>query len=149
MRAASYRHGKKETPIGILYSIPLRSLVRQSRVAGSVRWARNLGDNKVRNTSFLENQTILRALEFTLNKGGFGASAKQKKTASSLVRTMKSTDSVSGRHEQIMSMLKKGATLEQMMKASGSSRRTVFRYLNHFEDAGADIALGDGRYRLK
>ena len=103
----------------------------------------------MRNTSFLDNQTVLRALEFTLAKGGFGKNAKQKKTATSLVRKMKSTDSVSGRHQQLMAMLRKGATLEQMMKASGSSRRTIFRYLNHFEDAGADISLLGGKYKLK
>lgn len=103
----------------------------------------------MRNTSFLENQTILRALEFSLGKSGFGANAKQKKTASALIRKMKSTDSVSGRHQQLMTMLKKGARLEQMMKASGSSRRTIFRYLNHFEEAGAELSLQGGKYKIK
>ena len=48
-----------------------------------------------------------------------------------------------------MALLKKGVTLEGMMKATGASRRTIFRYLNHFEEAGIDIVIDNGRYRLK
>ena len=103
----------------------------------------------MRKTSFLQTQTILRALEFTLSKGGFGNNARQKRTATGLVKDMKSTKSVSGRHQQLRAMLKRGATLDQMIKATGSSRRTIFRYLNHFEDAGIDIVLADGKYRLR
>ena len=101
------------------------------------------------NTSFLETQTILAALEFALANGGFGSSGSQKKTAQRLVKSMKSTESVSGRHQQILQMLRKGATIGQMIKATEASRRTIFRYLNHFEEAGMDIELVDGNYRLK
>ena len=103
----------------------------------------------MRKTSFLQTQTILQALEFTIAKGGFGPNARQKKTAAALIKDMKSTGSVSGRHQQLREMLKKGATLDQMIRATGSSRRTVFRYLNQFEDAGIRIILAEGRYRLK
>ena len=103
----------------------------------------------MRNTSFLENQTILKALEYSLSKSAFGSNSKHKKTAAALIRKMKSTDSVSGRHQQLMNMLKKGAGLDQLMKASGSSRRTIFRYLNHFEEAGANISLQGGKYKIK
>ena len=102
----------------------------------------------MRKTSFLQTQTILQALEFTLAKGGFGNNARQKRTAAGLLKDMKSTKSVSGRHQQLKTMLKKGATLDQMIKATGSSRRTIFRYLNHFEDAGMGIVLAGGKYRL-
>ncbi len=103
----------------------------------------------MQSTSFLQTQTILRALEFALSRGGFGSNAKQKKTAAALVREMKSNKSVSGRHQQLKTLLKKGATIDAMMKATGASRRTLFRYLNHFEDAGVDIMIVDGKYRLK
>lgn len=103
----------------------------------------------MQNTSFLETQTILRALEFSLAKGGFGTNARQKRTASGLVKTMKSNKSVAGRHQQLVAVLKKGASIEQMMKAVGASRRTIFRYLNHFEEAGHDIVISGGRYTLK
>ena len=102
----------------------------------------------MQNTSFLETQTILKALEFSLAKGGFGSNAKQKKTATGLVKTMKSTKSVSGRHQQLVAILKKGASIEQMMKAVSASRRTIFRYLNHFEEAGHDIVIANGKYKL-
>lgn len=100
-------------------------------------------------TSFLQTQTIVRALEYALSKGGFGNNARHKKTAQALLKSMQSNRSVSGRHQQLVDMLKKGATVEQMMKSATSSRRTVFRYLNHFEEAGMNIELGDGKYRLK
>lgn len=103
----------------------------------------------MQNTSFLQTQTILKALEFTLAKGGFGTNAGQKKAAASLIKEMSGTKSVSGRHQQLMNMLKKGSTVDQMIKATGSSRRTIFRYLNHFESAGVDIRLEDGQYKLK
>ena len=106
------------------------------------------GDVMVQSTSFLQTQTILRALEFTLAKKGFGKNNKQKKAATALIKTMKSTKTVSGRHVQLTNMLKRGATIEQMMKATGSSRRTMFRYLNHFEEAGIDIIIEGGKYKL-
>ena len=102
----------------------------------------------MQNTSFLESQTVLKALEFALSKGGF-ESPNHKRTAAALVKTMRSNQSVSGRHQQLTALLKKGATIEEMMKATGSSRRTVFRYLNHLEEAGIDISINKGKYTLK
>jgi len=103
----------------------------------------------VQSTSYLQNQTILRALEFAMSKGGFGTNARQKKTALALIKDMKSNESVSGRHQQLSAMLRKGASIAEMMKATNSSRRTIFRYLNHFEDAGVNISITDGKYKLK
>lgn len=100
-------------------------------------------------TSFLQTQTILRALEFSLGKGAFGSNSRQKKAAQTLIKELKSNESVSGRHQQLLAFLKKGASVEQMMKVTGASRRTVFRYLNHLEEAGVDIQIEDGTYRLK
>ena len=107
------------------------------------------GESVVQNTSFVQTQTIIHDLEFAISKGGFGRNPKQKRTAAALVKDMKSNKSVSGRHQQIAALLKKGVTLEQMMKATRASRRTIFRYLNHFEEAGIDIVIDNGRYRLK
>jgi len=102
----------------------------------------------VQHTSFLESETILKALEFASAKGGL-TNARQKKTAAALIKRMKSNQSLSGRHQQLRDLLKRGATIEDMIKSIGSSRRTVFRYLNHFEQAGLTIALEDGKYKLK
>ncbi len=99
-------------------------------------------------TKFVETETILKALEFTSAKGGF-TDTQQKKAAAALIKTMKSTQSVSGRHQQLRSFLKKGATVAEMMRATSSSRRTVFRYLNHFEEAGMTVSLQGGRYKLQ
>lgn len=101
------------------------------------------------NTSFTETQTILKALQFALAKGGFGNNPQQKKTAAALIKEMSGNKSVSGRHQQLMGLLKKGSTIEQMIKATNTSRRTIFRYLNHFEEAGVDIKIEDGKYKLK
>lgn len=103
----------------------------------------------MQSTSFIQTQTILRALEFSLAKGAFGSNPKQKKAAAALLQQMKSNRSVSGRHQQLMALLTKGATIDQMIKSTGASRRTIFRYLNHFEDAGVNIALVDGKYKVK
>ena len=103
----------------------------------------------MRTTSLLHTQTLTRALEFALAKGGFGRNAQHRKTAITLLKEMKSNKSVSGRYQQLMRLLQKGATIDQMMKATGASRRTMFRYLNHFEDAGFDLAIEGGAYRIK
>jgi Fic family protein len=102
----------------------------------------------LQSTSFLQTQTILRALEFGISKGAFGSSAQQKKAAAALIGQMKSNKSVSGRHQQLLTILKKGATIAQMIKATSSSRRTIFRYLNHLEEAGVNLELENGRYRI-
>ncbi len=103
----------------------------------------------VQSTSYVQTQTILRALEFAVAKRGFGTNAQQKKTAQAIIKAMKSNASVSGRHQQLTTMLKKGASIAEMMKAARASRRTIFRYLNHLKDAGLDISIVGGKYRLK
>jgi len=103
----------------------------------------------VQSTSYPQTQTILRALEFAASKGGFGTNARQKKTALALIKDMKSNESVSGRHQQLSAMLRKCASIAEMIKATGASRRTIFRYLNHFEDALLDISIAGGKYKLK
>ena len=103
----------------------------------------------LKRTSFVQSQTVMKSLEFTLAKGGFGTDEHQKKTAQALLKEMRSARSLSGRHQQLSAMLKKGASVEEMIKATNSSRRTVFRYLNHLEEAGLDLQLSDGKYSLK
>jgi hypothetical protein len=88
-------------------------------------------------------------LEFALAKGGFSDNPAHKRTAIALVKELKGNKSVGGRHQVLTTLLKKGVTLSDMIKATGSSRRTIFRYLNHFEEAGMNINLENGRYRLK
>jgi hypothetical protein len=103
----------------------------------------------VQQSSFIETETILQALEFANSRGAFSQKPKQKRTAGELIKRMKSNQSLSGRHQQLRELLRKGATIEEMIKSIRASRRTVFRYLNHFEEAGLTIVLEDGKYRLK
>lgn len=102
----------------------------------------------MKNTSYVQTQTIIRALEFTLVKNGFEKNTQHKTTAQSLLKSMNSNKSVSGRHQQIATLLKKGSSVSQMMKSVGASRRTIFRYLNHFEDAGFSINIDNGKYQI-
>jgi len=104
---------------------------------------------KVTQTGYLQTETIIKALEFTLQRGGFGASARHKKIAATLLKSMKGNQSISGRHQQLASLLRKGATLSQLIKGIGASRRTIFRYLNHFETAGFEVEVENGLYRLR
>ena len=95
---------------------------------GSVRKMTSLwhkGESVVQNTSFVQTQTIIHALEFAISKGGFGRNPQQKRTAAALVKNMKSNKSVSGRHQQLVALLKKGVTLEGMMKATRASVQWV------------------------
>lgn len=103
----------------------------------------------LKKTNFIQSQTVMKSLEFALSKGGFGTDEDQKKTAQALLKEMRSARSLSGRQQQLTAMLKKGASVEEMIKATNSSRRTIFRYLNHLEEAGLDFELVDGQYRLK
>ncbi len=103
----------------------------------------------MQNSGFLQTQTILRGLEFALAKGAYADNSVQKRTAAALIKEMRGNKSVGGRLQVLTSILKKGATVEEMVKATGSSRRTVFRYLNNFEEAGLNIQLEGGKYTLK
>lgn len=76
----------------------------------------------MQNTSYLQSQTLL--------------------------KNMRSNKSVSGRHQHIATLLKKGTTIDHMIKSVGASRRTIFRYLNHFEEAGYNINIESGQYRI-
>ena len=100
-------------------------------------------------SSFVETETILQALEFANAKGAFNANPRKKKTASELIRRMRSHHSLSGRRQQLRDLLRNGATIDEMIKNIRASRRTVFRYLNHFEEAGLTIILEDGKYHIK
>lgn len=100
-------------------------------------------------TNFLQSQTILKSLEFALARGGFAGNDAQKKTAQSLLKDMRHPRSYGGRQQQIVALLRRGASIEEMIKATQSSRRTIFRYLNDLEEAGMTLVLEDGTYRLK
>ncbi len=103
----------------------------------------------MQNNSYLETQTILRGLEFALARGAFADNQGQKRAAAAIIKEMKGNKSVGGRQQLLNALLKKGATVDEMVKSTGSSRRTIFRYLNQFEEAGMNIQLDNGRYRLK
>ena len=100
-------------------------------------------------SSFTETETILQALKFAQSKGAFGRDARRKRVAGELIKRMRSNRSLSGRHQQLRDLLRRGATIEEMIRGIHASRRTVFRYLNHFEEAGLTIVLEGGKYRVK
>ena len=87
-------------------------------------------------------------MEFALQNGAFD-NDNEKKTARALVKRMNSNRTTGGRHEQVLAILRRGATIEQMMKAASASRRTVFRYLNHLEEVDFEIVVTDGVYKVK
>lgn len=103
----------------------------------------------MRGASYLEMQTIVAALEFALSRGEFDAKARQKRAAQQLIKRLRSNRTISGRQEQIMALLKNGASIPQMVQASGTSRRTIFRYLNHYEEAGFDLEIANGKYQIR
>jgi len=88
------------------------------------------------------------ALRGALKQRSFGESPSLRKVAERLLSELESERSIYGRQLKMLRMLRDGATIEDIERKVGCSRRTVFRYLNHLEDAGLDLALEDYKYRV-
>ena len=110
----------------------------------------------LKGTSFAQTQAILRALEFGIAKGAYKGNANQKKAAQALVQQMKSNKSVSGRHQQLLSILKKGEEMgfevpyhaglqvkkpEDIIKVSLEDALAGFRKLDH-DDVDVFLHVG-------
>mgnify|MGYP002624841957 CR=1 FL=1 len=103
----------------------------------------------MQHSNFVETETILRAIEFAQAKGAFSRDPRLQKAATALIKRMKSNRTPSGRQQQLRNLLREGASIKDMIRGIGASRRTVFRYLNDFEEAGLRLVLEDGRYFIR
>lgn len=100
------------------------------------------------NSDILKTRAIQAALQFAIEKRLFSKNPELKKAAESWLKEADNDRSVFGRQMRMIQVLRKGATLEDMVRKLKSSRRTVFRYLNELERAGYTVKLEDSVYRV-
>ncbi|GMU38296.1 MAG: HTH domain-containing protein [Phycisphaerae bacterium] len=100
------------------------------------------------NSDILKTKAIQSALQFALEKRLFSKNPELRKAAESWLKDADNDRSVFGRQMRMIQVLRKGATLEEMVRRLKSSRRTVFRYLNELERAGYTVKLEDSVYRV-
>lgn len=99
-------------------------------------------------SDFRETFAIHIALKSALKAKKFSKLASVHKAADTLCKDLGSERSVYGRQLKMIGMLEKGATMADLHKKLKCSRRTIYRYLNEFEDAGLDIKLANEKYSV-
>ena len=98
--------------------------------------------------SILQTLAIHVALKNALKGREYSKIPAVQKSAEKLCQELQSERSIYGRQLSMVKLMEKGASIEALGRKLSCSRRTVFRYLNHLEDAGVPIKLEDGRYRV-
>lgn len=99
-------------------------------------------------SDIVQTRAIQTALQFAINQRLFSKNPELKKAAEYWLRNAVNDRSVFGRQMRMIQVLRKGATLDELVRKLKSSRRTVFRYLNELERAGYTIKLEDSVYRV-
>jgi response regulator of citrate/malate metabolism len=103
----------------------------------------------LRNKSdFTETYAVHAALKQAVKSHLFKSDAKAQTAAQRLVKSLESERSIYGRQLKMIQLMRSGATIEKMGRQLRCSRRTLFRYLNHLEAAGIDIALEGREYKV-
>ena len=99
-------------------------------------------------SDFTETFAIHVALKQALKAKHYDKTPAVQKVAEALCHDLQGEKSIYGRQLKMINLMEKGVTIEALGRKLKCSRRTVFRYLNHLEDAGVPIMLEDGRYRV-
>ena len=99
-------------------------------------------------SSFTGTFAIHVALKSTLKSKRYEKNTAVRKAAEELCRELESEQSIYGRQLKMIALMERGATLGEIGRKLRCSRRTVFRYLNHLEDAGISITLHKNKYRV-
>ena len=97
-------------------------------------------------SEFTETLAIHVALKMALKAKRYEKSAETKKAALKLCKELESERSIYGRQLKMISLMEKGATINEIGRKLKCSRRTAFRYLNHLEDAGVSVKLDGNKY---
>lgn len=99
-------------------------------------------------SDFTETLAIHVALKDALRAKRYDRNAAARKAAEKLCQELQSEKSIYGRQLQMIHLMERGSTLAEMGRKLRCSRRTVFRYLNHLEDAGISVELSEDRYHV-
>ncbi len=99
-------------------------------------------------SDFVQTFAVHLAIKAALKSKQFRNHASVRQAAEKLCRTLEGEKSIYGRQLRMIQMMEKGATLPDMGKKLHCSRRTIFRYLNHLDDAGVSIRLQGTKYHV-
>jgi len=97
-------------------------------------------------SEFTETLAIHAALKGALKSRLLDKNAAVRKAAANLCQQMEGERSIYGRQLKMLNLMERGATLVDLGKKLRCSRRTIFRYLNHLEEAGIPIKLDGMKY---
>ena len=98
--------------------------------------------------NFTETFCVHASLRLALRKNLFSKDAKLQKTADRLVRELEGDRTIYGRQLKMVQLMQRGARVDSMERKLGCSRRTVFRHLNHLEEAGIQVTLDGSKYTV-
>lgn len=99
-------------------------------------------------SDFIESLAVHAGLKLALKQRVFKNSPRARKSAEGLLASLESSRSTYGRQLKMLQLMQKGASVQTMGKSLRCSRRTVFRYLNHLENAGVEITLSGETYHV-
>lgn len=97
-------------------------------------------------SDFTETFAIHIALRSALKSKQYEKNAAVRKAAQKLCGELEGERSIYGRQLKMINLMEKGTTLAEVGRKLRCSRRTVFRYLNHLEEAGISITLRGNKY---
>ena len=99
-------------------------------------------------SDFAETLAIHVALKAAIKTGKYAKNPALKRAALNLRESLESDKSIFGKQLKMLKLMETGASVPELGRRLRTSRRTLFRYLNYLEDAGIEIELTDGRYRV-
>ena len=109
-------------------------------------WEQVMASRLSTRSDFTETFAIHVAIKHALRTRQYDKTHAVRKSAEALCRDLESERSIYGRQLKMIALMEKGTSIDELGRKLRCSRRTVFRYLNHLEDAGVSVALENGRY---
>ncbi len=99
-------------------------------------------------SDFTETFAIHVALKQAVKGKQYDRIPAVKKAADTLCKELQGEKSIYGRQLKMINLMEKGVSIAELGRKLRCSRRTVFRYLNHLEDAGVPITLDGSKYNV-
>lgn len=99
-------------------------------------------------SDFTETFAIHVAVKAALKSKQYQKNPAVQKAAERLCKELEGERSIYGRQLKMIELMERGATLGEIGRKLRCSRRTVFRYLNHLEEAGISIKLDNNKYYI-
>ncbi len=108
-----------------------------------------MAEQTLKRSDFKATYAVHAALRYGLKSKLFGSDASARKAAEKLLKDLESDRSIYGRQCKMLRLMQQGATITQLRKGLGCSRRTVFRYFLDLEQADVGIELDGTAYRVE